>query len=564
MLTKMRTLLRSHSIALLLAVVVGVISVAPQARVLIDQNYNGIQMLGTDAEYMYMGTVNRALYEQYAGSVFPNDPGKNYYLAPKLGQRLMALVSWASTVRVVDVDVLLKFFGSTVLFLILYGWLLEVFSSKRLACIAPLFLMLGSNLLSFAATSDTFLPYTRPISPLISSLPLFVGLWMLYHAVYRNESWKNAIVLGIIVGSSLYIYVYTWTFLVVALGLYWLVFLIQKNSEKIKYFSLALIASGIAVVPYALNMIRARSDADYAYSTLRLGLIHTHTPIVSAWVALALVALLFFWPALYKNAKYFFLVLFSALVVVLNEQVLTGIQLQPGHYHWYTTKPLVAILIAFLLLYWMRRLLPNKKLRMAITTLVVLALLSNAIMIQAHSYAANYPTYQANQRYAPVLSFLQRTYANEETIWASPDISALILAYTRHWAPVGLFYPDTYVDSPDHIREMLFLEYRLQGFDARSLYAHMKKDPGEVMGALFGIQYRDLPASKQVTDEELATVAQHYAAFYKKPLKDILKGLHIDLIVEDATVSNLHLSGMPWVSQIPIGDGISVYEVKNN
>ena len=47
-------------------------------------------MFGTDAEYDYVAKVNKAYHDDYSKGPFPPDPGKEYYLAPKLGERIMA------------------------------------------------------------------------------------------------------------------------------------------------------------------------------------------------------------------------------------------------------------------------------------------------------------------------------------------------------------------------------------------------------------------------------------------------------------------------------------------
>src|SRR5438552_1177664 len=108
--------LRSHWAALVLALVVGLISVAPQIAAMRDPIYRGVQMFGTDAEYFYVGEVNRAVHEDYNQGIFPTDPGKNFYLAPKLGQRLMAMVAAVTQASAATVDVWFKFAAAVALF----------------------------------------------------------------------------------------------------------------------------------------------------------------------------------------------------------------------------------------------------------------------------------------------------------------------------------------------------------------------------------------------------------------------------------------------------------------
>lgn len=573
---EIKAAMKSHRIAILLALLVGLVSVAPQLSVVRDAHYKGIQMFGTDAENQYIGRVNQALYEDYSQGSFPVDPGKNYYLAPKLGERLMALFAKIFNTRVIEINVALKFVGPVLLFFILYAWLLEMFSLRAIALIAPLFVILGINLLSptellrlgaLKASVDSFLPYTRPISPLISSLFLFLGLWGTYRLAHEKSTPKTASVLGILVGLSLYSYIFTYSFLVVVLGLSLLYFLIQRDWRKVKNSFIALAVSGIVVVPYLVNLLRARTDPDYLYMAARQGLVHTHAPILGGWVVVGFLALIFIWPRAYSNTKHYFLILFSALVVVLNQQLITGVRMQPGHYHWFTTKPLVAIIISVCMLYWLERVVSDNRWKTATVAVIGSVFFLNAIAIQAHSYSVNYPMYEKNQRYASLFTFLDTTYTTKMNIWANPDrevsypeLSFLISAYTHHNAAM---VSDNYSDSQNHVRDMLFLNYRLHGIDDKNILKTMQRDRDNVTTSLFGVYYRDMPGGRQLSDSELQKLALVYNQFYAVPLGQVLRGLRINLIVEDTTANNFRLDVFSFLSRVYDNDGLYVYELKN-
>ena len=569
-------IIKSHKVAVILAILVGLVSVAPQLYVLKDHNYRGIQMFGTDAEYFYVGEVNGALYEDYSKGLFPTDPGKNYYLAPKLGQRIMAFFAKIFNARAIEINVALKFVGPGLLFLILYGWLLEMFSLKTVALLAPLFVILGLNLLapanlldlsSLRTNIDTFLPYTRPISPLISSVFLFLSLWGIYRLVSSKSTLKAAIWLGILSGLSLYSYIYTWTFIVVVLGLYFLHFLTKRNWGKVKYLAYTLFINGIVALPFFINLLRAKLDADYAYTTTRIGLIYTHAPIFGIWIVVGFLAIIFLWPKAYPSTKYFFLILFGSLIVALNQQIITGVRIQPSHYHWFTTKPLVAIIVSFLGLYYMGKIISNKKLRMVTLVSIGSILFLNSIVIQANSYSSNYPAYQENQKYVPLFSFLDSTYPQVKNIWASPDLdlaypelSYLVLAYTRHNAPMVL---DNYSNSQEHTQDMFFLSYRLKGVSSTNIANVLNQDRNYIASALSGVYYRDLPGNHQLPDAELHKLALGYDTFYRTPLNQVFKNMNIDLVIEDKKNNDLHLEKIPFLYVVYENNGLFVYQFKS-
>ncbi len=564
---RIKEFLKAHWIAVVLAFMVGAISVAPQIVAMRDAQYKGIQMFGTDAEYFYVGRMNHSLYEDYSQGPFPVDPGKNYYLLPKLGERLMAAFSVLFHTQVPQVNVALKFFGPVILTLILYGWSFEMFSSKTSALISSSFVILGINLLDPGnpfATIGNFLPYTRPLSPLLSSLFLFLGLWGIYRLWFFKPKLRLAfsLMLGAWIGLSLYEYIYSWTYLVVVLGLCLLYLVFKREWNKVKYFFIALLANFIALIPYFHNLLIARKDSDYLYMAARQGLLHSHAPILGIWVVIGAVIVIFLWPAPHQNTKRFFIILVSALFVVLNQQIITGLLIQPGHYHWFTTKPIIAIIISFVGLYWLRKFFANKKLQTGFVVLLLGLFFINAIAIQAYSYSDAYPTFQKLQKYAPVLAFLNQTYPLKKNVFITSDFdvvytqaSYLVLDYTHLNAPL---VPDNYSESLDTVRDQLFLGYRLRGIHGKDILGVLTQERGNVTTSLFGIYYRDLPGSHELSDTQLQDLSGEYAKFYKMPIKDVFEKLHLDIIINDN--GNTNLASLPFLKIVYTEGDMVVYE----
>ncbi|MBX4189739.1 hypothetical protein KW791_00355 [Candidatus Parcubacteria bacterium] len=557
------SILKAHWVGIVLAISAGVISIAPQIYLLHDPNYRGIQMLGTDAEYFYMGQANRALYEDYSKGPFPNDPGKSYYLTPKLGERMLALLSKVFGLSVIDLNVVLKFVGPVLLFGILYGWIFELSSSRSLASLSPLFVIFGINLLNprdllnlrlLHTSLDSFLPYTRPFSPLISSLFLFPGLWGIHRLVSKGLSLRSSIALGLITGFSLYEYVYTWTILTVVLGLYFLYFFILRDKTKIKSFIPSLLTHGVISLPVFLNSFKARLDPDYIYTTARHGLVHTRTPILGSFVILGFLALLFLWPKKFRDIRHFFLFVFLALIIVLNQQIITGFTIQPGHYHWFYVKPLCVIVVGFIVIYWIEKIVSIRKWATLLFVSIGLVLLFNGIVIQTNSYKANYHTFIKNQNYAPLLYFFDDSYPQEKNIWANYDLSVLIESYTHHSA-LNIF--DYYSKSETERRNGIFLEYRLRGVSDKNITEIATQEKDYIISSLFGVYYRDLPGSDKIQDLELQKFIQGYFAFVKAPLQQAMKGLNIDLIVVD---KNSNLEELSFLQKVYKDDRFIIYQ----
>lgn len=560
--------LRSHYSAILLAIVVGLISLAPQFYFShYNPGFKGVQMFGTDAEHDYIANINRAYRDDYSKGPFPPDAGKNYYLAPKLGERMVAVLGSMLHVTAIEMNVISKFLFPVILFLILYFWLLEVFSSRAVALLAPLFVMFGMNLLdsagfvrliSLKSNISGFLPYTRPVNPQVSSIFLFLGLWLTYRLAAGRAGPKGSILLGGIVGLSLFSYIFTWTFMAALLALCFLFFLFRRDALKAKYFLLTATVSILVALPFFMNALRARADVEYLETSARIGLVHSHAPILGMLIVLAYIVLVFFWPKNKSVERSYFLVMVTAVVVVLNQQIVTGIKLQVGHYHWYMTKPILSIVLVFLAVHWITKLGKSRWRAVALLSFAAVLIL-NGLVVQARSYQANYPVFQEKQKFGPLFTFLNEQFKEPQTIWADPDLSTLIPAYTRHFAPDN-FYAPYYIDTRRHLRDMLFLEYRLKGITAQNIMDVMEKDGGYAIGKVTGIYYRELPDAGAL-NKEREQLAKEYADFSRVSLRENFKNLSIDLVVADKGVNGFNYDTLVFLSKVKeFGDGLSLYQ----
>ena len=171
------------------------------------------------------------------------------------------------------------------------------------------------DLLTLSVNSNSFLPYTRPPHPIISSFFIFGGLYLIYLLSEKindglDVSWKYVLALGFVSGVSIYSYIYAWSFLVVFLGLYGVYFLFKKDFEAFWVFVKVAIINLLITIPYWMNVLEARAHPFYTESSLRVGLINTHAPIFSVWLLLVILVIFFLWPKeeLWRKIKPFFLI----------------------------------------------------------------------------------------------------------------------------------------------------------------------------------------------------------------------------------------------------------------
>ena len=570
--------IRKHYIAIILALITGIISIAPQLYFALSApEYAGIQMFAADAEHHYLARIQEVRDGHPSlGNVFlPNKDTP--YLAPGLGEIITANLGRILFLDTIQFNVISKFIFPFTIFLLIYVFVYKIFASKNVAIISSALAFFGSDLTSgpsyikelfyFTSSAVNFLPYTRPVNPQISAIFLFVSLYIIFKII-RGEGGgrKNLpILLGVVSGLAIYAYVYVWSFLAVLIGLYFLYFLYSKNKECIKKFLYVILAHGIIAIPYWINFFQAKLHIDYADAAARQGLFESHEFVFSMWLAISLIAVLFFWPEKeYKNAKKFLLFIIIALWVAINQQIITGISLQQAHYHWFITKPLiVSIIVAALFVYSLEKIFRSRKMIILGIAVPIAILFYHAILIQISSYKYQYPYYIERQRYSAVISYLKGTYEDPKNIWTSSGLSWLLPAYTHHNALNNNFVK-YYLNNRDYLKKTLFLEYKLSGITPDNVIKVMISEKHKVSKHIFGMYYQENYGRYDlIPDEALEDLEREYLIFYYLDYIDIFKNLGIDLIVWDKKINeNFEYENIPALKKSHvINDEFDIYTI---
>lgn len=562
-----------HRWAVVLALAVGIISVAPQLIFSVySPNYKGIQMFGADAEDYYVARIND-VYEGHflLGDVFSPHKDKPF-IVPPLGEILIAGLGKTLSLDAVSVVVFSKFLFPILLFLLIYFLVYEIFISKDIAIISAAFILLGDNLLSnkadivglvtFTSSSTNFLSYTRPINPEVSSLFLFGSLYLLWKMVQdrseQQQIMRKSIAFGIISGLSIYVYIYTWSFLVVVLSLC-LAYAWLKEKTHIPILLVALATHIIVTVPYWMNFLKAKAHPEYLDTTIRLGAVTNHAPVWGIWILFSTIVVFWLWPKRYTEVKWFFAISVLSLWVVMNQQIITGVMVQPGHYHWYIMKPFVSIFLAVFFMVVLQRITKNKK-AIALSVFVLIGVfIHNAILVQFVSYRSLYVHAVENQRYAPLVSYLKEQYAFSKTVWSNTQIASVIPMYTIHNAPHNNFASD-FLNSKEYFIKMFFLNYKLQGTEPEAIRTVLQKDKANVAGLIFGKHH---PENSVIPQEIFTGLERQYSDFYHLSYQDIFRYFDIDFIVWDKRYDrDILYEGIPALKKTKeIGQDFIVYKL---
>lgn len=565
---------KSHYIAILLALGIAVAAIAPYAYfALTTPSYTGISMMGADAEDHYVARV-KDVYEGHGlgNAYLPNDKAQPYSI-PGLGETLTAFIGKSTGLSAPQINILSKFIFPFLVALVLYILLYILFNSKRIALLSTSMVMLADGLtkgmgawrllLHASSASDGFMSYSRPINPEISSLFLFGALLVFYRTFYIKEqpSLAEALFTGVLAGAALYVSPFVATFLctLIAVSFFW--FLYQRRFSATWYVVAIGAATLVTVIPFILNYAHLTTLPDYTGYSLREGLAHTRQFIVSSWLIILALLTLFAWPKRFSKARPFFATSIAALWLLTEQQMITGASLQPSHYHWYLTIPLVNIMLGMYVGIAIEFFIKQGWLRTAATAGILCVLFFNAVLIQTHSYQKNYPQALEAQQYAPLFAYLN---ANPpQSIWADTQLSQYIPIYTKSDTPNNL-QVGNYVLPPHFLTERLFLSYRLRGIAAKDATTTMQKERTDVSSAIYALYWRQQTGSFDgMPDSILYALANEYASVYATmPLKTLFHNVEVTEIAWDRTKEpGWPIDTLPFVIKVYTSGTIELYKI---
>ena len=217
---------------------------------------------------------------------------------------------------------------------------------------------LAQTVFPFLAKADA-LYFSHFEEPKLTFFFFALCVYTVIRALKRQER-KDMIYAGISFGILFYTYLFDWATVATALGLMALFFLITKDYRR--FGIIAAIASiGLLVSSYYwVNLSTLRNLPSGKDVWVRLGGEFSHSlRFGTVWKsygrAIALVALL--WMCVRRQAREAIIVLSAVLlsyIVVVNEQVITGFNVQPDHWYRVQFFP-IAVSITMLMVYAYRR-----------------------------------------------------------------------------------------------------------------------------------------------------------------------------------------------------------------
>lgn len=546
-------LVREHWGAAALAVLVGVLMIAPPFYFrYFDGGYQGLDFLGSDHEDFYVAQIQEIYDGHWSfGNSYLTEGKESPYVFPPLSPIIMALLGKFLGLSALDVNLITKFLFPAFLTAIIYFLFLNFVERKGVAILMAAFIMLtqatwiflnpGSWLpfLSqgeFLGTDKNFLSYARTINPQISSIFFFGYLLCFWKFLFDPSEGKSKKWLGVasavLLGLSFYVYFYAYSFLVIFTGLMAFWFLVSRDWRSFQKVLLIFFGALVVSLPYWLNFWEASHSPLYAELSARLGMVESRRFVFSrVWWGTAIIFLLAY--RKFDKFKVFILTFLAAAFIAANQQLLTG-RTAPmlDHYHWYYTAPVSGAILIYLLFLYLDKIAPRWFYRAALILSLALFIYAG-VLYQKVSYAASREWVLGLQRYAPLISWLDKNIQAESAILADNNLSKLIPAYTRHnvyggGESQGFLVPES------RLRHNLYINTFLNGVEKGEAKDYFYENRDLIIGLIFGIYYREktgcfICAPDVVLDE----LVFEYQDFLDRDFIGELKKYRIDYLVWD-------------------------------
>jgi len=527
--------IKRNWLVLFIALAIGISVGFPEALFVFDlgEKYKGIPLMGTDAEEHYLASMREAYDGRYVLSNTYSIPKNIPLIYPQGGEATTGFISRISGLGVVRFNMLMKFLSPLLLFLLLYKLVLLIDGRKSVALLSASFIILASNLaarpneiLNFFTPGSGYHPgfnnYFRPINPEISSM-MFFGYLVLFYKFIKNPKILFAVFMGFILGASFYFYLFTWTFLLVLTGLFLVFSVVVKKYELAKKISLALATALFLSLPYWLEVKRAVSFSDYQDAALRFGLETGRNFFFSGSLALLSAIMIFlfinYFRGIKKEASIFGAIFALSALIVYNQQIITGKSIQSPHYHFMSTVSMMIVFAVILAWTCFQKIsiFKNNFLRALAVFFVLAMFFVNNFNWQILSYRHTKETAIKRQDYKPVINWLKQNTAEDDIIFSSAPLSALIPIFT----PLNIYpsgFAQYYLLPKNVFKRETFLEIRFAGATSEKANERFLDDlRNKLSYGIYGIRYR-----KNMPDFEAEKLAEEYAAFYEKNLKETL------------------------------------------
>lgn len=603
----MLPIFRSHRAALFVALLVGVIYLAPHILFIVSLGgaYQGIPMLATPNEDSYLGRIHDIVDGHgVLGSPFFFEYKAESPLSPPTGEWFYALPSMILRVSPAAVLIASKFILPTILFLLVYALIFRLvgdggWQGKLTAVAGGLLVVLGYDLIDYrtvllylsgADSPGSFLLWARPVNPIFGALFLFSFLLFVWAIVEQTKRRKSAVV-----GAAAFLafmfasYFFSWGMALSVLAALILLLLLRKEYQTAGTLALIAPLGVLLALPYWLTVWRASQSPWYEGAVLRSGLFLTHYPLLNKLLLATLlffilaVAFDFFWkrkkeqgptfsplqgPTLRNRIESWHLFCLALLLGGLwaySQQMVTGRTIWPYHFVQYTIpfSLVVGMVVAYRVIREYSRFL-----WVMLVAVAILASFAFGIYTQASTYIRSRPYYANLQNYAPLFAWLNAqekdcvVFTNENSQEMS-ELNTLIPAFTHcnRYSSTELY---SLIPEARGLHNYLAL-LRLRGMTPDAIEEYFQEHRGEAAGYLYSnwqglFRVKDFPDfSDALLEGRLAAFPAEYRAYAARDFETELLRYRMDYILSAGPLERKVANELPNLHTVFESEGLVLY-----
>ncbi|MBI4053929.1 MAG: hypothetical protein HY397_01210, partial [Candidatus Doudnabacteria bacterium] len=330
-----------------------------------------------------------------------------------------------------------------------------------------------------------------------------------------------------------YIYPFSWTLAGGILGLLLAIGLIKKDFGGTKNILKIILLGLVVAAPYWINFFNLLNHSLYETVKERQVLLPSRFPVFSTLLFLDLILCgVYFWYTKNRSLFWFLITPVLALWILINQQIITGYRLFPGHWHWYYIVPF-SILLALVVVFELFK--KQKIIKIALFTVIALAALSNGVLSQKTFYhTKNQNEFATLQRYAEVFGWLNESAPRGSVVLANDFFSTWLPVYTTHFRYAFLRTDELYLIPDERIKHTFFVKLRLFGATRENIENFINANTAELDTILSGYYRRySENCHRCYTKEEISALQQEYLEFFNSDFAQAIKKYEANFIMED-------------------------------
>lgn len=327
---KIFKMMKSHWAAVLIVAVLGFLMVLPffYFQIILGDEYKGVLNQVIDDELFYMARIkdvidgHPTLGNAYLAEHKDQLPQQLFLPELLLAQPLKFL-----NLNIIQGRILYNFIFPALAFILTYLVFYRIYPSRLWANFFALFLIFSLYLFKF----------TRPVIPqfvFIFWLSQFILLWRLI----KDTNNKRIILLNILnFGALFYLYPFYWTFYLVFLVISSFLYFFGEKLLSKKF--LAILLGGLLIGSIYLYLTFLASQLpEYGETLIRLQLVFSRSPseiktVLPAFFVLILFGILYRFKFIKINKEIlFFISGIASILLVTNQNIITGQKFEFGHY----------------------------------------------------------------------------------------------------------------------------------------------------------------------------------------------------------------------------------------